>query len=400
MQAPQRSSRKLLSNMRILDIRHRPVAISRYSSSIAVPPAFDTTIVAVITDQLMHAKPLIGYGFASIGRFAQDGLIRERFAPRLRNADPRSLLHPESEVIDPMRCWSAMMAGEKPGGHGERCVAVGALDMAIWDAVAKARDLPLYQLLSLAFGSDVTRSVPVYAGGGYYFPDNDIAQLRAEAEGFRAMGFRSAKIKIGALDIALDLNRVETVLDVFGGGESLAVDAMNSYTAEQAMQAAEALQRYKLRWLEDICDPLDFETHREVVRVYRPPISAGEAVFSLSDARNLLRYAGLRPKHDVLTFDPAHCYGIPGFVQILELFKAEGWSARDFLPHGGHLYGLHLAAGLGLGGCECNPHNFQPFGGFSDDAVIRDGFVTPPDWPGIGFESRSALMDLFRTLTG
>lgn len=86
-------------------------------------------------------------------------------------------------------------------------------------------------------------------------------------------------------------------------------------------------------------------------------------------------------------------------MRIIELFKAHGWTGHDFFPHGGHLYGLHLAAGLGLGGCECNPHNFQPFGGFSDDTVIREGTATPPEWPGIGFESRSALMDLFRTLT-
>jgi hypothetical protein len=80
------------------------------------------------------------------------------------------------------------------------------------------------------------------------------------------------------------------------------------------------------------------------------------------------------------------------------LFKAHGWAARDFFPHGGHLYGLHVAAGLGLGGCECNPHNFQPFGGFSDDTCVEEGVAAPPEWPGIGFESRSALMDLLRTL--
>lgn len=294
--------------MRILDIRHRSVLISRYASSIAAPPALNTTIIAVVTDQLAGSKPLVGYGFASIGRFAQDGLMRERFAPRLRDADPLSLLHADGQAIDPMRAWSAMMAGEKPGGHGERCVAVGALDMAIWDAVAKARDLPLYRLLAREVScGDVVRSVPVYAGGGYYFPDDDVARLRAEVESLRAMGFTSVKIKIGSLDIARDLERIETVLDVLGDGQRLAIDAMNSYAPQPALEAAKAIEHYGLRWFEDICDPLDFETHKDVIRAYRPPISAGEAIFSLADARNLLRYAGLRPGHDVLTFDPAHC---------------------------------------------------------------------------------------------
>jgi D(-)-tartrate dehydratase len=106
----------------------------------------------------------------------------------------------------------------------------------------------------------------------------------------------------------------------------------------------------------------------------------------------------LRKGCDVLTFDPAHCYGIPEYARVIEMFEEEGWSARDFQRQGGHLYSLHLAIGFGLGGSECNPHNFQPFGGFADGATITDGETAPPDLPGLGFESRASLMDLFRTL--
>lgn len=385
--------------MRVLDVRHRSVPVSRYSPEVVAPASLDTTIVAVVTDRKRGAEPIVGYGFASIGRFAQDGLIRERFAPRLLKAEPRALMHSDGEAIDPSRAWTAMMAGEKPGGHGERCVAVGALDMAIWDAAAKARGLPLYRLLAREFGtSEPWDSVPSYAGGGYYFPDDDFERLRAEAQYFRSLGLTSAKIKIGGMEIMKDCRRIETVLDVLGSGNLLAVDAMNSYAPDRALDVARTIEPYGLRWFEDICDPLDYETHANVAQSYRPPISAGEAIFSLADARNVLRYAGLRPGHDVLTFDPAHCYGVTEFVRIVRLFEEHGWSPTDFQPHGGHLYGLHVAAGLRLGGCECNPHNFQPFGGFADDTPIRQGFVSPPAIPGLGFESRASLMDLFRTL--
>src|SRR5215469_14926686 len=84
-------------------------------------------------------------------RYAQDGLIRERFAPRLFRADWRTLICEDAIAIDPVKAWSVMMQGEKPGGHGERCVAVGALDMAIWDLASKARGLPLYRLLARTF---------------------------------------------------------------------------------------------------------------------------------------------------------------------------------------------------------------------------------------------------------
>lgn len=385
--------------MRIVDIRHRPVAISRYAPEVDAPPALDTSIVAVVTDRRVGSEPLAGYGFTSFGRFAQDGLIRDRFAPRLLGADAAALLHADGLAIDPPRAWTAMMAGEKAGGHGERPVAVGALDMAIWDLAAKARGLPLFRYLREVYGRHpASEEVPVYAGGGYVFPQDDLVFLRDEAQQFRALGFDAMKMKIGTLDLATDCRRVETALEVVGTGDHLAVDAMNAFSPREARRAAAALRPYGLKWFEDVCDPLDFETHGEIAASYEPPISAGEAVFSASDARNLLRYAGLRKGHDVLTFDPAHCYGIPEYVRIVELFEGAGWSAGDFQPHGGHLYSLHVAMGLGLGGCECNPRSFQPFGGFADGSLCEGGRARVPDMPGIGFESRGALMDLFRGL--
>jgi D(-)-tartrate dehydratase len=385
--------------MRIVNVRHRSVAVSRYAGEIAHPGALDTTMVAVLTDRWHGGEPIIGYGFASIGRFAQDGLIKQRFAPRLLEAEPKSLMHADGVTIDPTLAWKAMMVGEKPGGHGERCVAVGALEMAVWDACAKARKLPLCTLLAREFSNaEPLKSVPVYASGGYHFADNELGRLCSEAQYFRSLGFTSAKIKIGAVDIASDCKRIEAVIGLFGRGD-LAVDAMNSYADDRALEVARAIEPYSLRWFEDICDPLDYETLATAARAYRPPLSAGEAMFSLADARNLQRYAGLRPGHDVLTFDPAHCYGITEFVRILRHFETQGWSSADFQPHGGHLYSLHVAAGLRLGGCECNPHNFQPFGGFSDCTTIRGGRASPPEAPGIGFETRAALINLLRSLT-
>lgn len=383
--------------MRITDIRESTIPLSRYADPADGPATLTTSVVAVVTDVPGSDGPLTGYGFASIGRFAQGGLIRERFAPRLCAATPADLLDPETGAVDPLRAWAAMMRDEKPGGHGERCVAVGALDMALWDLAAKAAGQPLHRLLRALYdGPADDDPVPVYAGGGYYFPTDDRARLADEARRFAALGLHSVKIKIGGRPLGEDLARIEAVLAVVGTGGRLAVDAMNGYSPAAALEAARALAPYRLRWFEDLCDPLDYETHRRVVEAYAPPVSAGEALFSAPDARNLLRYAGLRPGHDVLTFDPVHCYGLPEYVRIVQAFEGAGWSRRDFQPHGGHLFGLQVAAGLGLGGCECNPHNFQPFGGFADGQRIDGGVTLPPDAPGIGFETRAALMDLLR----
>jgi D(-)-tartrate dehydratase len=211
-------------------------------------------------------------------------------------------------------------------------------------------------------------------------------------------GYSHIKIKIGGRTLGEDLKRIEAVLSLLSGGEHLAVDAMNCYDPETALQVAKALAPYRLRWFEDMCDPLDFATHARVAGTYEAPLAAGEALFSLSDALNLLRYGGLRSDRDVLVFDPVHCYGLSEYVRIVAMLEEHGWSRASCQPHGGHLFSLHIAAALGLGGTEANPHNFQPFGGFADDSAIRDGYVHPPQAPGIGFETRSRLYELFRSL--
>ena len=375
--------------MRIVDIRERTVPLSRYADPGIASGDLTTSVVALVTEVRREGAPVVGYGFSSIGRFGQGGLIRERFAPRLLAAG----------TVDPLRAWDAMMAGEKPGGHGERCVAVGTLDMALWDAAAKIAGQPLYRFLADLTGREIaSTAVPVYAADGYYYPADDVGRLTDEVRRFLDAGYTHVKIKIGGRPLAEDLRRIEAVLALLSGGDHLAVDAMNRYTLESGIEAAQVLAPYRLQWFEDICDPLDFAAQAEIARVYDPPIAAGEALFSLADARNLIRYGGLRPDRDLLVFDPVHGYGLPEYLRILDMLESNGWSRAACQPHGGHLFGLHVVAALGLGGGESNPFIFQPFGGFSDDAVIDGGYAHPPEAPGIGFETRAPLAGLFRSL--
>jgi L-alanine-DL-glutamate epimerase-like enolase superfamily enzyme len=160
--------------MRIVDIREQPIRISRYRDPRIPSGGLTTSLVAVVTDVARAGRPVAGYGFASIGRYAQSGLIRDRFAPRLLRAAAQDITTDDGANLDPFRAWTVMMTGEKPGGHGERCVAVGALDMALWDAAAKIAGLPLHRFVAGRLGRNVTVSqVPVYASGGYPYPDNE-----------------------------------------------------------------------------------------------------------------------------------------------------------------------------------------------------------------------------------
>lgn len=381
--------------MRIVDIRERSIQISRYADPAIPSGGLTTSLVAVTTDVIRAGRPVVGYGFASVGRFGQSGLIRERFAPRLLAAG--TLADAAGAGLDPQRAWSAMMQGEKPGGHGERCVAVGTLDMAVWDAAAKIAEQPLHQYLAGRLGIAARPSrVRAYAGGGYRYPQDNVRRLADEIKGFTDLGFTHVKIKIGASDLATDLQRIEAAAAPLADSSHLAVDAMNIYGPGEALEAAQALAPLGLWWFEDVCDPLDFETLSRVSAAYSDPIASGEALFSQAEARLLDRYGGLRRRQDILLFDPVHCYGLTHYIEIVRDLTQRGWPHAAFWPHGGHLFSLHIVAALGLGGAEINPLAFAPFCGVASSMTIADGRVSLPEIPGIGFELHDEAWSAFR----
>ena len=96
-----------------------------------------TLSIAVETDVVRDGRRVIGFGFNSNGRYAQGGVLRERLIPRILEAKPESLLDNDGSNLDPEKIRKCLLANEKPGGHGERAFAVGAIDAAIWDLVAK-----------------------------------------------------------------------------------------------------------------------------------------------------------------------------------------------------------------------------------------------------------------------
>jgi len=185
---------------------------------------------------------------------------------------------------------------------------------------------------------------------------------------------------------------------VVGAGENLAVDANGRFDLPTAIAYAEALAPYGLRWYEEAGDPLDYALQAALAEHYEPPMATGENLFSMQDARNLLRYGGMRPDRDVLQFDMSLSYGLVEFLRTLEMMDEQGWSPRRVVPHGGHQMALNIAAGLGLGGNESYPGIFQPFGGFADGIAVEGGTVRLPDAPGVGFEEKGALIAVMRGL--
>jgi L-alanine-DL-glutamate epimerase-like enolase superfamily enzyme len=388
--------------MKITDIRNAVVSISSPIRNAFIDfSKMTASVVAVVTDVERDGKPVVGYGFNSNGRYAASGLLNERFLPRLREAAAESLLDAAGDNLDPTKIWATMMNNEKPGGHGERSVAVGVVDMAVWDAVAKIAGVPLYRYLADTFGDGThDDSVFVYAAGGYYYPGKDDRELQEEMRRYRDLGYEVVKMKIGGASLDEDLRRVEAVLEIVGEGRYLAVDANGRFDLETALAYGEALKPYGLFWYEEAGDPLDYHLQAELSQAYPGAMATGENLFSHQDARNLVRYGGMRPDRDWLQFDCALSYGLVEYMRILEVIEAEGFSSRNCIPHGGHQLSLNIAAGLKLGGNESYPEVFAPFGGFADGIRVESGRVGLPDAPGIGFEQKSALITAMRDATG
>jgi L-alanine-DL-glutamate epimerase-like enolase superfamily enzyme len=391
--------------MRIVEVREDTVSIASAIKNAYIDfSKMTVSVLALVTDVERDGKPVVGYGFNSNGRYAQGGLLRDRFIPRLMDASPRELLDDTGENLDPFRIWQTVMTNEKPGGHGDRSVAVGVIDMAVWDAVAKIAGKPLYRLLADRFrGGQADESTFVYAAGGYYYPGKGVGELRREMEGYLEQGYRVLKMKIGAAPLAEDTKRIETVCRLISEqgcetapGSRLAVDANGRFDLQTGLAYARELEPLGLFWYEEAGDPLDYSLQAVLAEHYAHPFATGENLFSHQDVINLLRYGGMRPDRDYLQMDPVLSYGLVEYLRMLEAMKDRGWSLRRCIPHGGHQFALHIAAGLGLAGNESYPSVFAPFGGFADKTPVENSRIRLTDCPGIGFEEKAALIDLFR----
>ncbi len=387
--------------MKIVEIREISVPLkSSLRNSVFDFSEMTTSVVAVISDVMRSGKPLIGYAFNSTGRYACGEQMRSRLIPRILSAEPDSLLDSQASNIDPAKVLARMMLREKPGGHTERSVPIGTIEVAVWDLVAKIADKPLYAVLAERFNhGHIPTTIPCYVGGGWYAPGKGIAELQAEMRSRKDEGYTVMKVKVGGAPLTEDLKRLDAAIEIMGSANQIAVDANAAWNRESALQYAKALAPYGLRWLEEPTDPLDYALMAELTGFYEAPIATAENLFSTQDIRNLLQFGGLRSDRDIIQIDVPQSYGITQFSRTLEMMQALDWQRKSVYPHGGNLMTLAIVAGFGLGGCEAYPDVFGAFAGFADDSVVENGMINLSDRPGIGFEGQEKLFGLMQSIT-
>jgi D(-)-tartrate dehydratase len=389
--------------MRIVDIRETAIPLnSSLANSSFNFSEMTTSVVAVITDVVRDGKPVCGFAFNSTGRYACGAQMRGRFIPRILKAEPKSLLDESGDNFSPAKILAVMMQNEKSGGHSERSIGIGTIEVAVWDAVAKIAEKPLHRLLAERYNDGkVAEKVFCYVGGGWYAPGKTTKDLQDEMRGHLDSGYTMVKMKVGGMPLTDDLHRVDAVKSILPPNGQLAVDANSKFNRGDALAYARGLNPFGLRWFEEPCDPLDFALLAEIADAYDAPLSTGENLFSTQDVENLVRFGGLRaPRNDVIQVDPPQSYGIVQYARTLDMLERHQWPRSLLFPHGGNQMSLAIAAGFGLGGAESYPDVFGDFGGFADDAELCDGYLSLSDRPGIGFEGQARLYRIMRELAG
>ena len=187
--------------MRIVDIRETAIPLkSDLRNSGFDFSEMTTSVVAVITDVIREGKPVAGFAFNSTGRYACGAQMRARFIPRILKADPKSLLNEAGDNLDPEKILAVMMRNEKAGGHSERSVGIGTIEVAVWDAVAKIEGKPLHRVLAERFnGGKVMDKVFCYVGGGWYAPGKTTGDLQDEMRRHLDSGYTMVKMKVGGM---------------------------------------------------------------------------------------------------------------------------------------------------------------------------------------------------------
>ncbi len=385
--------------MKIIAIQEAtlPIGTAMGNASIRFD-AMTASALAVISDRVIDGKPVIGYAFDSIGRYGSGALLKSRFLPRLLAAAPDALLDAKG-IIDPDRCYRLVMTNEKGGGHGERSVAVGLLDAALWDLRAKLEEKPLWRALADRYNRrDASDRIAVYGTCGHFRAGEGLADLSDEVGRAVDAGFTCIKIKLGGTRVAEDCARIEAAMKATNGRARLAVDLNGGLEPDIVADWLHHVEPFQLAWIEEPVEPLDYSLLASFIKHCQTPVATGENLFSWDDARNLLRYGGIRGDRDLLQLDVSLSYGISEYLRIVGGLEAAGWSRRRFWPHAGHLFAAQVVAGLALGGHEAAVDASLPYGGFWDGTAISDGQVTMPSLPGVGFEGKANFYKLLAPL--
>ncbi len=292
------------------------------------------------------------------------------------------------DPIDVERLWHKMWVPKLTGRRGMTTRGISAIDIALWDLRAKVAGMPLYKMLG-GFRS----RVPTYIAGGYYEDGKGLRELQQEMTEHVEWGAKAVKMKIGAVPMKEDIERVKAVREAIGPDIDLMIDANCAYRWYEAVQLAARVEEYEPFWFEEPIAPDDYEGHKRVAEKTTIPIATGENEYTRYGFRDLIA-TGCVP---ILNADAVILGGVTEFMKVAALAQAHD---LDIAPHGAQEIHIHLVSAIANGLIlEFYPKRMDPMWGkiYTETLTLNDdGTVSPPDIPGIGIEPRYETLSEFR----
>jgi D-galactarolactone cycloisomerase len=311
-------------------------------------------------------------------------VIEDQIAPLLRG----------EPIDDVRRLWRMMyLATRWFGRKGAVMSAIGAVDVALWDLLGKARGLPVKALLS----GTVARTVPAYASALLWV--DHLADLTAEAERHRNSGFRRMKMRLGRSS-EYDLAALDAVRAGAGSEGEVIVDGSMRYSVSRAASFSRELAARKVVWFEEPLQPENIEGFVELRSLSETPIAAGENEFGVQGFEELLRANAV----DIVQPDVARCGGISEARAVAELAQNV---SKWFAPHSWSdavavMANAHVVASMPNG---ITVEVDQTGNALVDELLlsplkVRDGELEVPDSPGLGVEVDRKMVERYRVPPG
>lgn len=282
------------------------------------------------------------------------------------------------------RLWDAMWEPKIVGRRGMSTQVISALDIALWDLIGKATGRSIHRLLG-----GYRDRIPAYIAGGYYEEGKGLRELAQEMEENLKLGARAVKMKVGAVPIPEDVERVRVVREAIGPDISLLVDANNAYHAYQAIDFARRVEEFDVFWFEEPVAPDDYRGHARVAAATGIPIAAGENEYTRYGFRDLIEHDGAA----ILNVDAQIVGGVTEFMNVAALAAAHDLAIA---PHGAQEIHVHLVAAV-QGGLilEYYRETIDPLRGrlFTPKLTLDgEGQVAVPEAPGLGIEIDFAVL--------
>jgi L-alanine-DL-glutamate epimerase-like enolase superfamily enzyme len=386
--------------VKITDIRGIPLSYRcdpPYGSAGGMQSARGGLLVEVETD-----RGITGIGEAGVGGGSTCHVIEHQLRPMLLGEDPM--------LIEGL--WQRMFARTRQfGRRGIAMNAISGVDIALWDIAGKVAKMPVYRLLGAC-----RERVEAYASGGFYQEGKAVEDLAAEAEGYRARGFRGMKMKIGRnpstqthlrhlagnarlceVEPEEDIARVAAVRRALGPKAKLMVDVNCAWSPAMAIEMGRALEPYKLYWIEEPVATDDIDGSVRVAAALATPIAGYETEIGLYGFRELITRGAV----DIVQPDLAWSGGFSECRRIAALAHAHHLMVA---PHAFStavtlVASLHFAASVPNGMLvefDQNPNGLRDELLKEPIAIDKDGMIALPERPGLGIELDPSALDRYR----